>query len=49
MPDYEILGYIPEMDEIVKSDRDGTRPFEDITTIPEELKAITLKLIDLSK
>ncbi len=43
MPDYEILGFIPEMDEIVNSDRDGTRPFDDITQIPEELKAITKK------
>lgn len=47
MPDYEILGFIPEMDEIVNSDRDGTRPFDDITQIPEELKAITKKLVKL--
>jgi len=45
MPDYEILGFIPEMDEIVNSDRDGTRPFDDITQIPEELKEITKKLL----
>jgi CO dehydrogenase maturation factor len=49
MSDYEVLGYIPEMDEIVASDRDGTRPFDDINTIPEELKEITKKLIELSK
>ncbi len=48
MPDYEILGFIPEMDEIVTSDRNGTRPFDDITRIPEELKEITKKLIKLS-
>ena len=47
MPDYEILGFIPEMDEIVNSDRDGTRPFDDITQIPEELKEITKKLVKL--
>jgi CO dehydrogenase maturation factor len=47
MPDYEILGFIPEMDEIVNSDRDGTRPFDDITQIPEELKEITKKLLKL--
>jgi CO dehydrogenase maturation factor len=47
MPDYEILGFIPEMDEIVNSDRDGTRPFDDITQIPEELKEITKKLLEL--
>ncbi len=49
MPDYEILGFIPEMDEIVASDRSGNRPFEDITQIPDELKEITQKLINLSK
>jgi CO dehydrogenase maturation factor len=47
MPDYEILGFIPEMDEIVSSDRDGTRPFDDITQIPEELIEVTKKLIEL--
>ena len=47
MPDYEILGFIPEMDEIISSDRDGTRPFDDITQIPEELIEVTKKLIEL--
>jgi CO dehydrogenase maturation factor len=47
MPDYEILGFIPEMDEIANSDRDGTRPFDDITQIPDELKEVTKKLIKL--
>ncbi len=48
MPDYDILGFIPELDEIVESDRTGNRPFEDITQIPDELKEITRKLIQLS-
>ena len=47
MPDYEILGFIPEKDEIADADRDGTRPFDDITKIPEELTAVTKKLIKL--
>ena len=47
MPDYEILGFIPEMDEIADADRDGTRPFDDITKIPKELIAVTKKLIEL--
>jgi len=47
MSDFDILGFIPEMDEIVSSDRDGTRPFDDITQIPEELIAVTKKLIEL--
>lgn len=49
MPDYEILGFIPEMDEIVASDRTGKRPFDDITTLPDEIKEITRKLINLAK
>lgn len=48
MPEYEILGFIPEMDEIVQSDRDGTRPFDDISTLPEQLKRVTQKLVALS-
>ncbi|MBT3176116.1 MAG: AAA family ATPase [Desulfobacula sp.] len=47
MTGYEILGFIPEMDEIVRSDRDGTRPFDDISQIPEELIEITKKLTKL--
>lgn len=49
MPDYEILGYIPEVDEITASDRDGSRPFDDVTAMPEELKQVTQKLLDLAK
>ena len=49
MPDYEILGYIPEMDEIVTADRNGARPFDDITQMPVELKEITKKLIALAR
>ncbi len=49
MPGYEILGFIPEMDEIVLADRNGTRPFDDITQMPDELKEITEKLISLAK
>lgn len=48
MPDYEILGFIPEHDEIANSDRTGERPFDDITNIPEELKKVTKKLIALA-
>ncbi len=48
MPDYEILGFIPEMDEIADADRDGIRPYDDITQIPEELKEVTKKLIKLN-
>ena len=49
MKDYEILGFIPEDPEIVKSDREGRRPFEDITTIPDELRQLAEKLMALDK
>jgi CO dehydrogenase maturation factor len=49
MKDYEILGFLDEDPEIVKSDRDGTRPFEDIAAIPEQLRQIAEKLIALGK
>ena len=48
LSDYDILGFLPEMDEIVKSDRSGDRPFEDISTIPPELRAIAEKLMALN-
>lgn len=47
MKDYEILGFLPELDEIVQSDRDGSRPFDDISKIPAELKEIAKKLMAL--
>lgn len=49
MPDYDILGFLPELDEIVQCDRDGTRPFDDIQAIPAELREIAEKLIALDK
>jgi len=49
MTDYEILGFLPELDEIVQSDRDGSRPFDDINTIPKELREIAEKLIALER
>ncbi|MFU8768710.1 MAG: ArsA-related P-loop ATPase [Desulfotignum sp.] len=47
MPDYRILGFIPEMDAVIQADRDGTRPFDDSANIPEEVKAVTRKLMAL--
>ncbi len=49
MPEYEILGFLPEMEEIVQADRDGTRPFNDVQHIPEAVKTITGKLMALEK
>lgn len=47
MPDYQILGFIPEMDEVIQADRDGTRPFDNVANIPEEVVRITRKLMAL--
>lgn len=47
MPDYPILGFIPELDEVIQADRDGTRPFNDVNNIPEDVVRITKKLMAL--
>ena len=47
LPDFEILGFLPEYDEIAEADRNGVRPFDDITTIPEALKQLTTKILSL--
>ncbi|MEA1968923.1 MAG: AAA family ATPase [Thermodesulfobacteriota bacterium] len=47
LSDFEILGFIPEMDEIEKADRNGVRPFDDISTIPAEIKEIVKKLMEM--
>lgn len=49
MADYTIIGFLPELPEIIQADRDGTRPFDDISRIPEELKAVTQTLLALQK
>ncbi len=45
LPDHEILGFIPEMEEIVSSDRDGVRPFENINDAPAEVFEIAKRLV----
>ncbi|MDT8377749.1 MAG: ArsA-related P-loop ATPase [Desulfotignum sp.] len=47
MPDYPILGFIPEMDEVIQADRDGSRPFDNAANIPEEVVDITRQLMAL--
>jgi len=44
LADFEILGFLPEHDEIVNADRDGVRPFEAVDDIPEEVFQIVKKL-----
>jgi len=44
LSDFEILGFVPEHDEIVNADRAGSRPFDSVDDIPEELYAIATSL-----
>lgn len=48
LPEYKILGFLPEMEEIVRADREGVRPFENIYDAPQELFAIAEKLTALN-
>lgn len=49
LADFEILGFLPEDEEIVTADREGRRPFEDIAKAPESLFSIVNTLISLKK
>lgn len=49
LPDFPLLGCIPEHDEIVKADRMGHRPFETINDAPSELLEIAGKLQGYAK
>ena len=47
LSDYEIIGFLPEMEEISLADRRGVRPYEDISTAPEALMDIARKFMAL--
>lgn len=49
LPDFEILGFLPENDEVVASDREGRRPFENIADAPAELYDIVSRLENLKR
>jgi CO dehydrogenase maturation factor len=49
LPDFEILGFVPEQQEIVEADRAGRRAFDDIAMAPRELFAIVDKLAAMKK
>ena len=46
-PDMKLLGFLPEMPEIITADRDGVRPFENINDAPKALFEIAEKLTAL--
>ncbi len=45
LSDFHILGFLPEMKEISKADRQGIRPFDNITDIPPVFRDIAKKLL----
>lgn len=49
LPDFEILGFLPEQEEIVAADREGRRAYEDLSDAPEELFQIVKKLSAMKK
>ncbi|MFK5954213.1 MAG: AAA family ATPase [Desulfobacterium sp.] len=48
LSDYEIIGFLPEMDEIYMADRKGVRPYEDISKAPEVLMDIARKFMAMA-
>lgn len=49
LSDFEILGFLPEQDEIVNADRDGRRAYDDIHDAPSELFDVVAKLSAMKK
>ncbi len=49
LPDFQILGFLPEQAEIVDADRGGRRAFESLENAPKELFAIVEKLAAMKK
>jgi CO dehydrogenase maturation factor len=49
LPDFQILGFLPEQAEIVDADRGGRRAFESLANAPKELFAIVEKLAAMKK
>jgi len=49
LPDYEIIGFLPEQEEIVSADRGARRAFDDIRSAPPALFAIVEKLMAMKK
>ncbi|MEE4314568.1 MAG: AAA family ATPase [Desulfofustis sp.] len=47
LPDYQIIGFLPENDEIVQADRQGRRPFDQIAEAPRQLHEAAAQLFNL--
>lgn len=49
LSDFEIIGFLPEHDEVVAADREARRAFENIDTAPKELFEIVAKLTAMKR
>ncbi len=49
LSEFEILGFLPEMDELIQADRKGVRPFENLDELPESVHVLAERLINLSE
>jgi CO dehydrogenase maturation factor len=49
LSDFEIIGYLPEDEEIISADRQGRRAFDDINRAPAELFAVASRLMSYRK
>lgn len=47
LKDFEILGFLPELEEIVEADRHGSRPFDKSLEIPQDVMKIAENLLKL--
>ncbi|MBF0211145.1 MAG: AAA family ATPase [Desulfamplus sp.] len=47
LSDFEIIGFLPEFDEIAEADRLGVRPFDDPLTIPSQIRSLAGKFLTL--
>jgi CO dehydrogenase maturation factor len=46
---FEVIGFIPEQNEIIEADRDGRRAFDNISDAPPELYEVVRKLMAMRK
>ncbi len=48
LPDFDILGFVPETEAVADADRSGVRPYDDILDAPVELKEMADKLLSMA-
>ncbi len=48
LPEFDFLGFVPELEEFIEADRKGVRPFENLDDVPDSLRDIAEKVLSLS-